>query len=69
MFENERPCKGSASFLPMKMTWIGEISDIKECMKEMAEHFRGNVEYGLEIASFGYPRIVLSPSSLYIPTL
>jgi hypothetical protein len=42
--------KGSASFLPMKMTWIGEISDIKECMKEMAEHFQGNVEYRLERA-------------------
>jgi hypothetical protein len=45
-----------------------EISDIKECMKEMAEHLRGNVEYRLERASFGYPRIILSPSSLYIST-
>jgi hypothetical protein len=25
-----------------------EISDIKECVKAMAEHLRGNVEYRLE---------------------
>src|SRR5258708_14135052 len=27
---------------------LAEISDIKECVKAMAEHLRGNVEYRLE---------------------
>jgi len=31
------------------MDWLKhEISEIRECMKEIAEHLRGNVEYRLE---------------------
>ena len=41
-----------------------EISDIKECIKDMAEHL-GNVEYRLEeLCLDWHPRMVLSPSGL-----
>jgi len=45
--ENERPCKRKHVVCPDEddMDWLK--CEIKECMKEMAEDLRGNVEYSL----------------------
>jgi len=49
--EDERPFKRKrvASTNNDDMDWLKhQISEIRECMKEIAEHLRGNVEYRLE---------------------
>jgi hypothetical protein len=49
--EDERPFKRKRVAFTNNddMDWLKhQISEIRECMKEIAEHLRGNVEYRLE---------------------
>ena len=46
---NPSPKQDAAALTDKDVDWLKhEISEIKECMKAMAEHLRGNVEYRLE---------------------
>jgi hypothetical protein len=53
ILEDERPLKKKRGAFTNKdeddVDWLKhEISDIKDCLKDIAEHLRGNVEYRLE---------------------